>query len=110
MVKNSNITPDDRPALSEDVLSPDTYGAERVFIEHFVNDDMGEDFPLIARDFYMHEYMNLSQYESVEYLDIDSGEDWPELMFIRFTMNLMLNAVNSGSGYAKALFLYLHKT
>ncbi len=110
MVKNSNITPDDRPALSEDVLSPDTYGAERVFIEHFVNDDMVEDFPLIARDFYMHEYMNLSQYESVEYLDIDSGEDWPELMFIRFTMNLMLNAVNSGSGYAKALFLYLHKT
>lgn len=110
MVKNSNIPSDGRPDLSEDVLSPDTYGAERVFIEHFVNDDMVEDFPLIARDFYMHEYTNLLRYESVEYLDIDSGEDWPEIMFIRFTMNLMMNAVNSGSGYAKALFLYLHKT
>ena len=47
MVKNSNIPSDGRPDLSEDVLSPDTYGAERVFIEHFVNDDMVEDFPSI---------------------------------------------------------------
>lgn len=91
-------------------LSPDTFGCERLFIEFFINDRMEEDFPLIARDFYAHEFVNIPEYEDVEYLDSDSGEEWPERMFNRFTLNLMLNAVNSGSEYTKELFLYLHKT
>ena len=91
-------------------MTPDTYGCERLFVKFFVNDEMGEDFPLIARDFYAHEFANIPEHQDVEYIDTQSGEDWPELMFSRFTLGLMMNAVNSGSEYTKALFLYLHKT
>lgn len=91
-------------------LMPDTYGCERFFVDFFINDEMREDFPLIARDFYVHEFANIPKHQDVEYFDIEVGEDWPELMFNRFTLGLMMNAVNSGSEYTKALFLYLHKT
>ena len=91
-------------------LMPDTYGCERFFVDFFINDEMREDFPLIARDFYVHEFANIPKHQDVEYFDIEAGEDWPELMFNRFTLGLMMNAVNSGSEYTKALFLYLHKT
>lgn len=91
-------------------MTPDTYGCERFFVDFFINDEMREDFPLIARDFYAHEFAHIPEYQNVEYSDIRSGEDWPELMFNRFTLGLMMNAVNSGSKYSKALFLYLHKT
>ena len=90
-------------------LMPDTYGCERFFVDFFINDEMREDFPLIARDFYVHEFANIPKHQDVEYFDIESGEDWPELMFNRFTLGLMMNAVNNGSEYTKALFLYLHK-
>ncbi len=91
-------------------LMLDTYGCERFFVDFFINDEMREDFPLIARDFYVHEFANIPKHQDVEYFDIEAGEDWPELMFNRFTLGLMMNAVNSGSEYTKALFLYLHKT
>lgn len=91
-------------------MAPDTYGCERLFVDFFINDEMREDFPLIARDFYVHEFAKISEYQDLEYVDIQSGEDWPELMFNRFTLGLMVNAVNSGSEYTKALLLYLHKT
>ena len=85
-------------------------GVNVFFVDFFINDEMREDFPLIARDFYAHEFANIPEYQDVEYFDIQSGEDWPELMFNRFTLGLMMNAMNSGSEYTKALFLYLHKT
>lgn len=91
-------------------LMPDTYGCERLFVDFFINDEMREDFPLIARDFYVHEFANISEYQDADYFDIYSGEDWPELMFNRFTLSLMMNALNSGSEYTRALLLYLHKT
>ncbi len=56
---------DDIPFLTDDLLSPDTYGAERLFIEYFVSDDMMDDFPLIARDFYLNEFANITQYEDL---------------------------------------------
>lgn len=93
-----------------DGMAPDTYGCERIFVDFFINDEMERDFPLIARDFLVHEFANISGHQDVEYFDIQSGEDWPELMFNRFTLGLMMNAVSSGSEYTKALFLYLHKT
>lgn len=91
-------------------LSPDPYGCERLFIEFFVNDEMENDFLLIAKDFFSHEYNNIKDYEDIEYLNHDFGDDWPSHMLIRFTLNLMLNAVNSGSEYTKSLFIYLYKT
>lgn len=101
---------DEEPASDFDEMIPDTYGCECFFVDYFINDEMEDDFPLIARDFYTHEFANIPEYENVEYCDVWSGEDWPELMFNRFTLGLMLNALNSGSEYTRALLLYLHKT
>lgn len=80
-----------------DGTPPDTYGCECLFVAFFINDEMLNDFPLIARDFYTHEFANIPKHEDVEYFDIESGEDWPEQMFNKFTLGLMMNAVNSGS-------------
>ena len=93
-----------------DRLSPDPYGCEKFFVDFFINDEMLDDFPLIARDFLAHEFSNIPNHEDLEYFDMDSGDDWPEALFNRFVMNLMVNAVNSGSEYTKALILQLYKT
>lgn len=62
-----------------------------------------ENFLLIANKFYVHEFADILEHQDVEYFDIQSGEDWPELMFNRFTLGLMMNAVNSGSEFTKEL-------
>lgn len=41
---------------------------------------------------------------------LDSRTDWPERMFHKYVLNMMMNAVNYGSVYTKNLFLYLYKT
>ena len=69
------LNDDELPFPMKEMLSPDTYGAKRLFIEHFVNEEKGADFPLIARDFFIHEFSHISEYEDVEYLDIDHSED-----------------------------------
>ena len=89
---------------------PDTYGADRIFIDYFITDAMQSDFPLIARDFYIHEFANFPNYEDVLSPDINNYSEPPEQMFIRLTLALMVNALHSGSEYTKALFLYLYKT
>ncbi len=94
----------------EERTSPDTFGCNKLFLEHFVTVEMEDDFSLIARDFLLHEYQNIKDYDMVWYLDTDPGDKWPDRLFICYALNLMMNAVNSGSVYAKNLFLYLHKT
>ncbi len=93
-----------------DWLSPDPYGCEKFFVDFFVNEEMRDDFPLIVRDFLAHEFANISGHEDMAYFDLDAGNDWPEALFDRFGLNLMVNAVNSGSEYTKALILHLYKT
>ncbi len=94
----------------EERTAPDTFGCDCLFLEHFITDEMRSDFSLIARDFLMHEYPNIKDHEKVYYLETDAAENWPERMFERFILNMMMNAVNYGSQYTKNLFLYLYKT
>jgi hypothetical protein len=108
LVKMINESAKRRDAMG--MLKPDTYGCERMFLRAFVNDEMQEDFPLIARDFLLHEAGNISEHNDLQYVDFDSGMTWPEESFNLFILNLMMNAVKSGSTYAKSLFVYLHKT
>ena len=89
---------------------PDSYGCERMFLRLFVNDRMADDFPLIARDFLLHEAGNLTGHGDLQYVDFDAGKTWPEESFNLFVLNLMMNAAKSGSEYARSLFAYLHKT
>lgn len=96
--------------LSEDSVSPDTYGCDSMFLRFFVTHQMEIDFSLIAREFLLHEFGNIASHEMVEYLDPGSDRNWAGRMFRFFILNLMMNAVNAGSTYTKSLFLYLHKT
>ena len=91
-------------------IKPDTYGCDCIFLRYFVNADMADDFPLIARDFLLHEASHIEEHENVEYLSVDTGVEYPELMFEHHVLNLMMNSLNSGSEYTKALFLELYKT
>lgn len=50
-------------------------GVSVFFVDFFINNEMREDFLLIARDFYAHEFTNIPEYQDVEYFDIQSGED-----------------------------------
>ena len=94
----------------EERTSPDTFGCDCIFLEHFITPQMEDDFSLIARDFLLHEYPNIKDHEMVCYVDTEPGDNWPDRIFERYILNLMMNAVNFGSQYAKNLFLYLHKT
>lgn len=98
------------PCPNEKYAVPDTFGCDRLFAEQFVNDDMWEDFNAIASDFLFNEYKNLLTYDMVSIKNYDTGDISPEDSFIRFVTSLMVNAVNGGSEYAKALVLNLYKT
>ena len=92
----------------EERFSPDTFGCDSTFLDYFITDAMRDDFPLIARDFLIHEYANIKDHEMLEYVSVDVNDCWPDRLFERFMLNLMMNAVNFGSEYTKDLFLYLH--
>ena len=94
----------------EERTSPDTFACDKLFLDTFITDRMRDDFSLISRDFLIHEYPNIKDHEMVKYLDTSVMEQWPDQMFERYILNLMMNAVNSGSSYTKKLFVYLHKT
>lgn len=94
----------------EERLSPDPYGCEKLFVEFFITDEMRDDYPLIVRDFLRHEFNNVENFEDLAYFDLDAGNDTPEGLFNKFVLNIIVDAVNSGSAYAKALVLQLYKT
>lgn len=99
------------PGLEDRMKTPpDLYGCERHFLMYFINDEMEDDFPLIARDFLAHEFSNTDGYEDTDFVNIDTSYKWPGRLFNDFVLNLMMNAADGGSEYAKALFLYLYKT
>lgn len=91
-------------------LSPDPYGCEKFFVEFFITDEMRDDFPLIIRDFLRHEFTNIENFEDQAYFDIDAGDRPPEELLNKYVLNIIVDAINSGSAYAKALILQLYKT
>ncbi len=93
----------------EEWESPDTYAAERLFLEFFVTDQMAEDFNLIARDFFRHEYQNLEKYHELKYVNDCYDENPPGIGFQYIVLNLMFSAYKNGSAFAKAQFQYLYK-
>ena len=94
----------------EERTSPDTFACDCLFLRYFVTDQMQDDFSLIAKDFLLHEYPNVKDHEMVRFVEPAAMDNWPDRMFERFILNMMMNAVNHGSQYTKNLFIYLHKT
>ena len=93
----------------EERTSPDTFACDCLFLRNFVTESMQDDFSLIARDFLLHEYPNVKDHEMVRFVETAAMDNWPDRMFERFILNMMMNAVNHGSQYTKNLFIYLHK-
>ncbi len=87
----------------------DTFACDSMFLDHFLTEEMRDDFPLIARDFLKHEFVNVDKYDNIAYLDPDDGETGAEFMLEKHILNLMFNAFKGGSEYTKALFRYLYK-
>ena len=92
-----------------ELVNPDPFGCESWFVSNFITPDMEDEFRFAAREFYLHEYTHLREYELTDYVDLYADTPWPEGILVQYTMNLMVNAANAGSEYAKALILYLHK-
>lgn len=88
----------------------DTYACDCLFLRTFPTDDMVKDFPEIARDFLLHEYQNLPQYDQVEYITDKNKYDHPSSSFIGYTLNLMFNAAKQGNAYSIGLFQNLFQT
>ncbi len=121
MDKQSNSNCDDFMKLSENYYEyrmknmqngskPDTYACDCIFLNNFMTNDMSNDFPLIAREFLLHELPNLEKYQTIQYIDIYADEDGADSVFRKIILNMMMNAYNNGSTYVRDLFLHLHKT
>ena len=96
-------------SADEKKRSQDKFSCKRLFLESFMTSEMITDFPLIARDFYKNEYSDVRNHEITEYIPLNVRDTTPVLMYVQSVLNLMMNAVDFGSEYAKSLFLYLYK-
>ena len=92
-----------------DMLNPDPYGCERMFVRTFIGIELEAEFRPIAKEFFLHEYSHLNEYEQTDYLNLQADPSWPMQMFNEYTVQLMVNAANAGSEYSKALLLYLYR-
>ncbi len=82
---------------------------DRLFIEGFVTDQMANDFPLIARDFFMHEYKNINNYNAINYYLPGIMFSCPYTIFEQRVMSMIMNAARSGSKFAAEFIVNLHK-
>lgn len=89
--------------------SPDTFVADCLFMKYFVKPDMEMEFPVIARDFYIHEISSIENDKMVYYLDGFNENAAPADKLRNYTLNLMMNSLKNGSEYTKKLFQYLYK-
>ncbi len=94
----------------ESRMMPDTFGADCMFLEYFVTPEMSDDFPMIARDFLLHEANIISNDRKVDYLDKISEDVTTAQSMENWALNLMMNSFRNGSEYTKNLFRYLYKT
>ena len=84
--------------------------AKAFFVATFVEDDLKEDFPLIARDFLSHVQGGLKDYVNALYGDDDIYLMAPTKSLYRKILNAMLDAASKGDEYTIELFREMHKT
>ena len=84
--------------------APDTFGADCLFLEYFVTREMADDFPMVARDYFVHEIANIANVPKVDYLDGVNGNVSSAQQLEHYTLNLMMNSLRNGSEYTRKLF------
>lgn len=89
----------------------DTTGADKYFVDGFINEEMEEEFMAIARDFLRHHYRELPEYDNIAWYDNDRPEQTsPDQALQKKLMNLIYNGAKAGDAYCVELIRYLYKT
>ena len=99
--------------MEDEDTVPDPFGCETIFIESLLacgNDQFYDDFPLIAKDFFTHEYANLEKYKRRLYTEDPFRYMEPENAWRVKVLYLILEASNRGSAYAKGLLINIYST
>ena len=97
-------------AAGDEHYSPDKYTAESIFLYHFVNWEMEEDFPSIARFYLERRYRAFPTFERTIYLPDDITSVGPAQTWIRKILNILFSDYKSGGELARELLFSLFKT
>lgn len=92
-------------------VAPDTSGADKFFVDGFINEDMSFDFWVIARDFLQHHYPNLKEFNDMAKNCMDVPEKSELGMVLQKRIfNMIYNGAKSQDAYCIALIRELYKT
>ena len=95
----------------EGKIAPDTYGADKFFLDGFLNEDMDYDFMAIACDFLKHHFDRLKEFNDLEYYGNERCElSDPERALHVKILDIIYNAAKTGDSYSVALIRLLYKT
>lgn len=95
----------------ESKVAPDTTGADKYFIDGFINEAMECDFWMIARDFMQHHFARLKEFNDLAVYGNDKPEQSdPDNAMQNKVLNIMYNAAKSGDAYSVELMKCLYKT
>lgn len=95
----------------ENKVVPDTFGADKYFIDGFVTEEMEYDFGIIAREFMQHHFWRLKEFNDLAVYGNDKPEQSnPEKSIQNKVLNIMYNAAKSGDRYSVEMMKCLYKT
>lgn len=101
-----------KDALQTDAerISPDTYGADALFIEvGFMTDEMLTDFPVIAKEFIKNVPISLQREDEIHYTDTTFSSANPYSASTKKIMPKMLYEAKNGDFYTIQLFKHLYQ-
>lgn len=91
-------------------VAPDTIGADYFFIEGFITAEMEWEFPLIEKDFLLHCYSKLQEFEVQTWYGGNYVQDTsPKEAARKRVFTYIYNGAKSGDEYCVALIKYLYK-
>lgn len=92
-------------------IAPDTSGADKFFVEGFINEEMAYDFWTIAEDFLKHHYPRLKEFHDManNCMNVPERDELGVVLQNRI-LNIIYNAAKAGDEYSIELMKELYKT
>ena len=92
-------------------IAPDTFGADKFFIESFITCEMADDFWIVANDFLNHHFPRIKEFNDIAVYNNDfSGVYTPSTALQNRILSIMYNAAKTGDTYSVELIKTLYKT
>ena len=92
-------------------IAPDTFGADKFFIESFITCEMADDFWIISNDFLNHHFPRIKEFNDIAVYNNDfSGVYTPSTALQNRILSIMYNAAKTGDAYSVELIKTLYKT